>query len=127
MATGGIANVLHSIPYRSNWLEIIGVIFFLLNIVIFIFISMMMTLRFCLNPGSLKQSLANQSECLFLPACIVSIGMAFINTCQYGIPHAGPWLEYTMEIVFWIYGAAGLLTSAGIYLVLWSTQYVKVS
>ena len=47
-----------------------------------------------------------------------------INTCQYGVPSCGIWLLRTMEIMFWIYVGLSVLTSAGIYLILWSTLFV---
>jgi len=47
-----------------------------------------------------------------------------ITVCQYGIPNAGPWLLDFMEVIFWIYVGASTAISAGLYLTLWSTQYV---
>ncbi|CRK20673.1 hypothetical protein BN1723_002641 [Verticillium longisporum] len=51
----------------------------------------------------------------------VSITGIMINTCQYGVPHTGPWLLRTMEVMFWINLALSVMVSATIYLILWST------
>jgi tellurite resistance protein TehA-like permease len=122
MSTGGMANVLHAIPYRSDWLNGVGLAFFFLNIVLFIFNCTMISIRFYRDPSAFKTSLANQTESLFAPAAPVSVAMILISVCQYGIPYTGEWLEHTMEIIFWIYGVTAMFISAGIYLILWSTQ-----
>ncbi|KAF3070733.1 Malic acid transport protein [Daldinia childiae] len=77
MATGGVANVLHSVwtPYRADWL------------------------------------------------CTATI---LINTCEYGIPMTGPWLQRVMEWLFWIYIVVSVVASAGMYLILWSTQIFPI-
>ncbi|PQE09619.1 hypothetical protein CJF32_00007089 [Rutstroemia sp. NJR-2017a WRK4] len=119
MATGGIANVLYSIPYRSRWLEILGVIVMLLNIVFFITICTLITLRFRWRPGSFLKSVLSQSEALFVPTC--SIGTILSNIAQYGVPKTGLWLQTTMQVCFWAYASLSVLSSAAIYLMLWST------
>jgi len=70
MATGGIAHCLHAIPFRAEWLTIIGTIFFFVNMILFIFNCVMITLRFRFKPGSFRGSFTNQSESLFFPACV---------------------------------------------------------
>lgn len=86
MATGGIANVLHSsqlsltpfihtsnnaaVPYRSDWLRIIGVVFFLFNVGLFLVNCLLITLRFRLNPGSFTSAFKSPSESLFVPASV---------------------------------------------------------
>ncbi|TVY39474.1 Malic acid transport protein [Lachnellula occidentalis] len=72
MATGGIANVLHAIPYRSDWLRIVGTVVFLFNLGLFLLNCFLISLRFHWNPGSFKASFLSQSESLFIPACVVS-------------------------------------------------------
>ncbi|KAE8448927.1 hypothetical protein EG329_008723 [Mollisiaceae sp. DMI_Dod_QoI] len=122
MATGGIANVLHSIPYHSEWLRILGVIVFLFNLVLFLTNCFLITLRFKWNPGSFTGSLKSPSESLFVPACVVSVGTILINMSQYGIAETGEWFQTVMQICFWAYAALSFLASSGLYLIIWSTQ-----
>jgi len=82
----------------------------------------LITLRFHYRPGSLTNSFTDQFESLFIPAVVVSMATIFITICQYGIPHAGPWLLQVMEAMFWIYISASVVASTGMYLILWSTQ-----
>ncbi len=50
------------------------------------------------------------------------IAVIIVNTCEFGIPSCGIWLLWTMEVMFWIYIGVVVLASAGLYLILWSTQ-----
>lgn len=122
MATGGIANVLRAIPFRSDWLYDIGIFFMISNIVLFVTNCIMISLRFYLTPGSFRDSFTNQKESLFVPASIVSVGTILTNVCQYGIDKQGFWLQNTMVVLFWIYAGVSMLASSSIYLILWSTQ-----
>jgi tellurite resistance protein TehA-like permease len=126
MATGGIANVLHAIPYRSDWLNTIGTVVFLYNLLLFLLVTVILCMRFYMHPGSFTASVTHQSESLFIPASLVTIATIFINTCQYGIPNTGVWLQHTMAGLFWAYIAVAMLASSGIYLILWSTQTFPV-
>ncbi|KAE9377459.1 hypothetical protein N431DRAFT_365249 [Stipitochalara longipes BDJ] len=123
MATGGIANVLNSIPYRSNWLRVLGVIVFLFNVVLFIINCIFITLRFKWNPGSFRRSFTSPSESLFVPACVSSpVGTILTNMCQYGIPETGQWFQTVMQACFWAYFSLSVIASSGMYLIIWSTQ-----
>jgi len=126
MATGGVANVLYSIPYRSQWLTGIGLAFFFLNLILFMLNCTLITLRFYWRPGSLLNSFTDQFESLFISAVVVSVATILITICQYGVPHVGDWLLQAMEVMFWIYIAASTFISAGLYLTLWSTQVFPI-
>ncbi|KAK1594993.1 C4-dicarboxylate transporter/malic acid transporter [Colletotrichum navitas] len=120
-ATGGMANVIHSLPYDAAWLNGVATAFFLLNIILFIMNCVLAGLRFKLRPGSLKHSIADQTESLFIPSSVVSVAIISINICQFGVPRVGPWLLRVMQIMFWSYTALSVLASSTIYLILWST------
>ncbi|KAK7417128.1 hypothetical protein QQX98_004731 [Neonectria punicea] len=126
MSTGGIANILHSLKWDKPWIHGIGVFFLLLNIILFLANCVLISIRFRLRPGSFTRSFTDQFESLFIPAFFVSIAVILINTCQYGIPSAGPWLLHTMEVMFWVHAAVSVCASAGLYLVLWSTLVFPV-
>ncbi|UNI20023.1 hypothetical protein JDV02_006158 [Purpureocillium takamizusanense] len=126
MATGGIANVIHSLPYQASWVTGLGVFFVLLNVSLFLLHCVLIAARFYLRPGSFVRSFTDQVESLFIPAFFVSIAIIMINTCEYGVPRAGVWLLRTMEVMFWFYVALSVFASAGIYLVLWSTLIFPV-
>ncbi|KAL2759699.1 hypothetical protein ACRALDRAFT_2023836 [Sodiomyces alcalophilus JCM 7366] len=108
MATGGIANVIHSLSYQSAWLNGLGLAFFILNIVLFILNCVLISIRFRLQPGSFMHTFIDEIESLFIPSF-------------YGTPHVGFWFVRTMEIMFWFNMALSVMASAVLYLVLWSS------
>ncbi|KAI9699926.1 MAG: hypothetical protein M1820_006988 [Bogoriella megaspora] len=129
MATGGLANVIYSVPFRFRGLYTIGLLFFLLNLVLFIFNCVMISFRFWYYPATFKTSFLHPTESLFIPAFVISIGTIIINITEYGLEghKTGQWLHTTMTVMYWIFCAIAVGFSAGIYLILWSTQTFTIS
>ncbi|KAL4956199.1 voltage-dependent anion channel-domain-containing protein [Aspergillus filifer] len=127
MATGGIANVIYSIPYRFRGLDTIGIIFFLANIVFYFVIWAILLTRFYLFPYTFKASFLHPTESLFVPASVVSFGTILINISQYGTDNTGPWLTNVIHVLFWVDSALAVISSAGVYLLLWSTQTFTIA
>ena len=96
-----------------------GVIFSLLNIVLFIVNVIMISLRFYQYPETFKASILHPTERLFVPAAVVSFGTILLNVSQYGPTKTGPWLDNAVAILFWINAALALLASMGVYLVMY--------
>ncbi|KAJ6018050.1 hypothetical protein N7451_001429 [Penicillium sp. IBT 35674x] len=127
MATGGLANVLYEVPYRFRGLETIGIIVFLFNIFLYLVVWALLLARFYFYPYTFKASFLHPTESLFIPASMVSFGTILINVSQYGPEKAGPWLLEAVGILFWIDCILAVLFSAGIYLILWSTQTFTIA
>ncbi|KAL5372423.1 hypothetical protein DPSP01_013530 [Paraphaeosphaeria sporulosa] len=127
MATGGIANVLYTVPFRFRGIYALGCIFFILNMVLFLFNTIMISLRFYWFPKTFKASFLHPTESLFIPAAIISFGTILINISQYGVDQTGIWLEKTMTILFWVDCGLAISFSVGIYLIMWSTQTFTIS
>ncbi|KAI7620191.1 putative C4-dicarboxylate/malic acid transporter, partial [Hortaea werneckii] len=115
---------IYSVPYRFNGLYTIGCIFFILNLVLFVFNVVMICCRFRYYPSTFLASILHPTESLFVPAWLISVGTILITITEYGTSDGktGPWLFQTMRILFWIYSGLAVLFSCGIYLVMWSTQ-----
>lgn len=56
--------------YTLRWLENIGVLFFLLNLVLFILNCVFITMRFIMVPGSFMHSFLDDVESLFIPSVV---------------------------------------------------------
>lgn len=108
------------VPYRFHGLYAIGCIFFILNIVLFIFNVTMISLRFKLYPSTFKASIRHPTESLFVPAAVISVGTILTNITQYGFHDGktGDWLIDVMVIMFWVYCGLALSFTCGIYLTL---------
>lgn len=70
MATGGIANLLHSIAYRTDWLWGIGMAFYIFNLCLFVLNCVLIAWRFWMVKGSFVRSFSDQVESLFIPAFV---------------------------------------------------------
>ncbi|PSN67312.1 hypothetical protein BS50DRAFT_493569 [Corynespora cassiicola Philippines] len=118
MATGGIANVLYTVPFRFHGLYALGCIFFILNMVLFAFNVTMISLRFYFFPRTFKASFLHPTESLFIPAAVISFGTILINISQYGVNASRLWLEETMSVMYWIDCGLAVGFSITIYLIM---------
>lgn len=106
-------------PFRFPGLYALGVIFFLLNVVFFIVIVFLISIRFYLYPEMFRASFAHPTERLFIPASVVSFGTILINISQYGPGHTGHWLTQAISILFWFDCGLAILASSIIYLIMY--------
>jgi len=107
-----------TVPWDFQGRYTIGCVFFLLNICLFIFNIVMISLRFRFHPSTFLSSILHPTESLFIPAWLISLGTILINIAEYGSdnPEAGPWLRETMRVLFWVYCGLAVVFSCGIYL-----------
>ncbi|RDW84511.1 hypothetical protein BP6252_02101 [Coleophoma cylindrospora] len=120
MSTGGIALVIAQTPHRFQGLTTIGIIFFILDLVMFATVTLALAARFILFPASLRVSLRHPVESLFVPCFLLSIATTLSNIQSYGVPHAGVWLTDILRVLFWIYCAVTFLVSVGQYYLLFT-------
>lgn len=116
-----------TVPYKFHGLYTIGVIFMLLNIVLYILIWAMVITRFTLYPWTFRLSFTHPTESLFAPAFAVSFGTILINIVEYGSGSVGPWLNHTVLVLYWFDCGLAIVLSIAIYLVLWSTQTFTIA
>ncbi|KAI9669657.1 MAG: hypothetical protein M1831_007353 [Alyxoria varia] len=124
MATGGIANVIHTVPLRFTGLYTIGVIFLILNLVFFLSNCIMIFLRFWNWPHTFHDSFTHPTESLFIAALIISVATILTTFSEYAFspPKTGVWLMQTMIVLYWCYIALAMFFSVAIYLTIWSTH-----
>lgn len=107
-----------SVPFRFAGLEAIGIIFFLLNLVLFLINVAMISLRFYCHPETFVASFMHPTERLFVPAAVVSFGTILINISQYGPSHSGLWLNSAVAVLFWVDCIFAILSSMIIYVLM---------
>jgi C4-dicarboxylate transporter/malic acid transport protein len=122
MATGGVALVLNLTPHKFSGLTVIGEIFYVLHLVMFILISAAIGTRFYLFANTLKSSLRHPTESLFFPCCAISFAITLSNAHAWGTPKVGDWLNVALCICFWILAAFALLIAILQYDLLFSGQ-----
>ncbi|KPM40874.1 hypothetical protein AK830_g5726 [Neonectria ditissima] len=120
MSTGGIALLLHGTPHRFRGLDVIGNIFFVLTVVLFLLLLAGMTFRFTKSHSALRASLMHPTESLFFPCFLLSIATILANTASYGVPSTGPWLPVALRVCFWLYTALSTISAVVQFFVLFN-------
>jgi hypothetical protein len=120
MATGGLANVLYAVPFRFQGLYALGCVFFIGNMVLFLFNVAMISCRFYFYPRTFRASFLHPTESLFIPAATVSFGIIMMNISQYGVGEVGGqrWLQHVMIVLFWVDCGLAITLSVLIYLIM---------
>lgn len=127
MSTGALATLLGQQPYSFTGLKTIGKIFYILDIVLFLFFTACISYRFIHNRGSLKLSLHHPHESFFFGAYFVSIALIIYCMELYGVPSSGPWLVKALEILYWIYAAIVILVGVFQYHVIFDRRELPVA
>ena len=114
MSTAGYSTVLALQPHKFQGLDIIGSIFYVLNLIFFGLITLTMIARFGLYQGDLRNSLYHEREGLFFPTFWLSLSTIISSTYRYVIAS-----EATLEkkeimlhgvaAIFWCYLACTLI------------------
>jgi len=127
MSTGAIAVVLANTPNRFSGLEVIGKIFFILDLILFVLFSIAMLLRAFWFPRRFLASLHHPVEGLFFGSYWVSVSLILNCIQSYGVPSCGPWLVTTLRVLFWMYCAIVLTVAIGQYYVLFQEERLKIT
>ncbi|KAI9368964.1 voltage-dependent anion channel [Aspergillus egyptiacus] len=109
MATGGIALLLYDTPHQFTGLQTIGKIIYIFNLVLFVGISVCLSLRFLGPSSTLKESFQHPNETHFVATCPLALATIIMGASSYGTPSCGPWLTVALHVCFWIYVAIALL------------------
>jgi tellurite resistance protein TehA-like permease len=104
----------------------IGKIFFIIDIVLFLVFTALITIRFCTKQGSFTGSLHNPHESFFFGCFWVSVALILYNIQQYGTPSTGPWLVKTLEILFWMYAGCALSVAIFQYHIIFDEENLPV-
>lgn len=115
MSTSGIALVIFQTPHRFNGLTIIGEMFFLLSVVMFLLYTTAIITRFILFPKAFIASLSHPPESLFFPTFWISIVSILSNMAVYGVAGTGEWFEVTIRVLFWTYTFCAFSVAVGQY------------
>lgn len=126
MSTGAIATLLGQQPYGFTGLKTIGKVFFILDLVLFVIFTALITTRFVLKPHAFFRSLHHPHESFFFGTFWVSIALILYCTEQYGVPSCGPWLVKALEVSFWTYAGLVLLVVVFQYHVIFDEERLPV-
>lgn len=110
MSTGVTSICLHQLPYNGNWLQIISVIFFVLNITLFVLFAVITCIRYVLYPQLIPAVLRHPHQSLFLatfPVGLATIINMIVLVC---VPVWGHGLAIFAWVLWWIDSILALAT-----------------
>ncbi|KAI7783093.1 malic acid transport protein [Diaporthe eres] len=127
MSTGALATLIGQQPYNFIGLGAIGWALAILNIVLFILFSGIITYRFSTARGRLLRSLHHPHESFFFGAYFVSIAMILYCVELYAVPITGSWLLKTIEVLYWIYAGIVMLVAVFQYHIIFDREKLPVA
>jgi len=127
MSTGAIATLLSQQPYTFTGLKTIGKVVFIIDLVLFVLFSILISLRFHLVKGALRKSLHHPHESFFFGTFWVSIALIIYSIQAYGVPSCGQWLVRTLEVLFWLYAGCVMLVAIFQYHRIFDIQQLPVN
>lgn len=122
MSTGGVAFTMSVLPNRFAGLTGLGTAIFVANLFLFTGVTITITARFIMHPGTFTHAFTNPHEGFFFATFWLSLATMITNTTAYGIPNSGPWLITALRIAFWIYTALVTLVAIFYYHVLFTVK-----
>lgn len=102
MATGVVSVLLHQLPYNGHWLQIISVIFFVLNICLFVLFTFISCLRYMLHPKIFSAVLRHPHQSLFLATFPVGLATLIIMIVLVCAPVWGHGMATFAWVLWWI-------------------------
>lgn len=109
MSTGILSIALHQLPYNGDWLQVMSVIFFVLNLVLFVLFSFITTMRYLLYPELLSVALKHPHQSLFLatfPVGLATLTNMIVLVCAPVWGHGFATLAWTL---WWIDSVLALM------------------
>ncbi|KAK0701149.1 voltage-dependent anion channel-domain-containing protein [Apiosordaria backusii] len=126
MSTSGIAMVIALTPHRFTGLPTIGLIIFLLDLLAFVFITVMIILRFVLYQHTFRRAFTRPHEALFISTLWLSLCAMLLNIDEYGriflSTSAYVRLAPFMRVAFWTYLAITFVFSVFQYHLLFTVK-----
>ncbi|KAH7330538.1 C4-dicarboxylate transporter/malic acid transport protein-like protein [Rhexocercosporidium sp. MPI-PUGE-AT-0058] len=102
MSTGILSIILHQLPYNGDWLQIISVIFFVLNLVLFLLFTAISLLRYTLYPRIFPIVLRHPHQSLFLATFPVGFATLINMTVLVCVPVWGHGMATLAWVLWWI-------------------------
>ena len=102
MGTGIVSILLHNLPYNARWLSWISVVFFVLNVILFVIFTLLSIVRYTMYPEIWKAMIRHPTQSLFLgtfPMGFATIVNMFVFVC---VPAWGSWAVTMAWTMWWV-------------------------
>lgn len=110
MSTGVVSILLHQLPYNGHWLQIISLIFFVLNLVLFLLFTTLSCLRYMLYPHIFPAVLRHPHQSLFVATFPVGLATIINMIALVCAPAWGRGMATFAWVLWWIDSVLALTT-----------------
>ena len=94
--------MLHQLPYNGHWLEIISIIFFVLNVALFVLFLGISVLRYALYPSLVLSVLRHPHQSLFVATMPIGLATLINMVVLVCVPAWGSGLAIFAWVLWWI-------------------------
>lgn len=122
MGTGIVSILLHTCPYQFNGLGEIAIIFFLLNLALFVAFLVMSIMRYLRWPKVFVLMITHPTQAFFLGTFSMGFATIVNMTALVGIPAFGPPFVILAWTLWWIDALISLLVHLGVCYSLFNHQ-----
>jgi tellurite resistance protein TehA-like permease len=102
MGTGGVCTLFDEIPYPAQWLRILSIIFFVLNIALWLTFLALSCLRYGMYPELWGALLRNPKQRLFLGAIPTGLATIINMVVPLCVPAWGQGMAVLAWVLWWI-------------------------
>ena len=110
MSTGVISILLHQLPFHAHWLDIISIIFFVLNLTLFLLFTAITCLRYILFPELIPAVLRHPHQSLFIATLPVGLATLINMIVLVCVPAWGQGVAIFAWVLWWIDSVLALIT-----------------
>ncbi|KAJ9612479.1 hypothetical protein H2200_004076 [Cladophialophora chaetospira] len=110
MSTGVLSIMCHQLPYNGHWLQVISVIFFVTNLVLFLTFTILSVLRYSLYPQLFSAVLRHPHQSLFMATFPVGLATLVNMVVLVCAPEWGHGLATLAWVLWWIVTVLALTT-----------------
>jgi C4-dicarboxylate transporter/malic acid transport protein len=129
MSTGRLSLLIYAQPHQFPGLRQIGLAAYVINLVLFVLVTVAQVTRFVLFPGLLVRSITHPREGFFFPTFFLSIATIITSTQRYCVPEdpeaaraTAHSLLWAIQIAFWIYVVLTTSVAVGQYSYVFATH-----
>ncbi|KAK8843926.1 hypothetical protein IAR55_006718 [Kwoniella newhampshirensis] len=113
MGTGAVSILIGGIPFKMMGFSqrILGTIFYILNIHLFIINTSGVISRFIFHRATFLESFHDHNDGTYIPCFALAIAGLFVGSVDFALPHVGFWFTRTLYVIWIFYIALNLLVA----------------
>src|SRR5271156_3146708 len=125
MGTGIVGILIHQLPYQFSGLYEISIVFFLLNVVLFVSLLVASIIQYTVWPEMWGMLLRHPMQSLYLGTVPIGLSTIVVMIIYVGVPLSNGFLIFA-QVLFWIDVVLSLVTCIGVTLFMYRLSSTNV-